>query len=50
MFLRSLTILKHECPDRDAYPFSIPAIKALDTLAFRSSVGAQNLQRFFSAG
>lgn len=38
MFLRSLEILRNENIDQKTYPFSIPAIKALNSLSFRTNV------------
>ncbi|UFJ40718.1 AAA family ATPase [Brevibacillus humidisoli] len=38
MYLRSLEILRDEQTDLDRYPFSIPAVKRLDRLSFRSNV------------
>ncbi|GGI45041.1 hypothetical protein GCM10008018_10110 [Paenibacillus marchantiophytorum] len=38
MYLRSIKILKNEHADSKTYPFSIPAIKSLNTLTFRTNV------------
>lgn len=38
MFLRSLTLLDIPRADRSAYPFTIPAIRDLQSLEFRSNV------------
>jgi predicted ATPase len=38
MYLRSLEILKSENTNLNDYPFSIPAIKHLDFLSFRTNV------------
>lgn len=38
MYLRSLEILRRENMDLNVYPFSIPAIKNLDSLSFRTNV------------
>jgi len=38
MFLRSLEILKKEDRDDHSYPFTIPAVKSLRTLEFKSNV------------
>ncbi|AJY74441.1 AAA family ATPase [Paenibacillus beijingensis] len=38
MYLRSLEILRDERSRPDGYPFSIPAVKALDSLSFRTNV------------
>ncbi|WP_019120597.1 AAA family ATPase [Brevibacillus massiliensis] len=38
MFLRSVTLLKDKITDEETYPFSIPAIRGLDTLDFVNGV------------
>ncbi|WP_127530364.1 AAA family ATPase [Paenibacillus kobensis] len=38
MYLRSVTVMRHEESETSAYPFSIPAIRAIDTLAFSHQV------------
>lgn len=38
MYLRSLEILKKNITRPDEYPFSIPAVKALDSLSFCRNV------------
>ncbi|WP_373231017.1 AAA family ATPase [Cohnella sp.] len=38
MYLRSLEILRNANTDPKSYPFSIPAIKALNSLSFRTNV------------
>lgn len=38
MFLRRITLLKEKIEDYNTYPFSIPAIKGLDTLDFVNEV------------
>ena len=38
MYLRSLEILRNENTDPKTYPFSIPAVKILNSLSFRSNI------------
>jgi len=38
MFLRKLTLLKDIVSSEEEYPFSIPSIRSVDTLTFRSNV------------
>ncbi|WP_080835832.1 AAA family ATPase [Cohnella massiliensis] len=38
MYLKSLQLLRSDRFSRDEYPFTIPAVKALDTLSFRANV------------
>jgi predicted ATPase len=37
-FLRSMTVLREEVPDLSRYPFSIPALRELETLEFHPQV------------
>src|ERR1700730_14797062 len=38
LFLRRVTLLKEKITDHEVYPFSVPAIKGMDTLDFISEV------------
>ena len=38
MYLRSLEVLRDKDLDPNAYPYSIPAIKELETLSFQTNV------------
>ncbi|MBN2980399.1 AAA family ATPase [Cohnella algarum] len=38
MYLKSLQLLRSDRFSRDEYPFTIPAVKALETLSFRANV------------